>query len=75
MRTPVKPIKAPATAPFSENIERAPNAALFEVLSAPLALPEREVVAPEPEFFAEPDDEPVAVALGDTEAKNDAAEA
>ena len=71
--TPMKPMTAPATAPFSANIERAPKAALFEVLSAPLAEPERDAVAPEPDPLAE--DEPVAVALGEIEAKNEAADA
>ena len=73
--TPMKPMTAPATAPFSANIGRAPKAALFEVLSAPLAEPERDAVAPEPEPEPLAEDEPVAVALGEIEAKNDAADA
>ena len=72
----MKPMTAPATAPFSENIGRAPKAALFEVLSAPLAEPERDAAAPEPEPEVPlAEDEPVAVALGEIEAKNDAADA
>lgn len=70
----MKPMMAPAMAPLSDT-ERAPIIAPLDVLSAPLADPERE---PEPEAEPDPvafaDDEPVAVALGEMEAKKDAAD-
>ena len=69
----MKPMTAPAMAPFSDT-ERAPITALLEVLSAPLADPEREPLADPDPPVAFADEEPVAVALGEMEAKNDAAD-
>lgn len=62
--TPIRPITAPAPAPFSENMERAPKlAALFEVFDASAAELERVAVPePEPEPECEPDEPEVPVA-------------
>lgn len=75
-RTPMKAMTAPAAAPVSP-IERAPKAAPLEVFCAALPLLERDGLE---EPLAEPPVglapfEPVAVALGEMDAKKEAAEA
>ena len=69
-RTPMKAMTAPAAAPVSAPIGRAPRAALLEVLSAAFAPEERDGFEPEPEeppLVGLAPFEPVADALGEME--------